>query len=97
MADDVRRKVEDLIDKARTYGRLVWLDATNEIVLLDTIEQGPEDLVRAEAITNELMRADDLRGVLHAALIERRSKALAEIAVAPPTWDPAGSGGGDAG
>jgi hypothetical protein len=79
MADDLRRKVEDLIDKARTYRRLVWLDATNEIVFLDTIDQGPEDLVQAEAVTRELMEADDLREVLRAVLVERRLKALAAI------------------
>jgi hypothetical protein len=76
MADDLRQKVEELIDKARTYGRLVWLDATGEIVLLDTIDQGPEDLVQAEAVTHELMEADDLQGVLRAVLVERRLKAL---------------------
>ncbi len=83
MADDLRRKVEDLIDKARAYGRLVWLDATNEIVVLDTIDQGPDDLLQAEAITRELMEVADLRGVLHHVLLERRIKALADLGIQP--------------
>jgi hypothetical protein len=79
MADDLRRKVEELIDKARTYGCIVWLDATAEIVFLDTIDQQPQDRLQAEAITRELMEAEELREVLRAVLVERRLKALAAI------------------
>ena len=79
MADDLRRKVEELIDKARTYGCIVWLDATADIVFLDTIDQQPQDRLQAEAITRELMEAEELREVLRAVLVERRLTALAAI------------------
>ncbi len=92
MADDLRRKVEDLIDKARTYGCIVWLDATAEIVFLDTIDQQPQDRLQAEAITRELMEAEELRETLRIVLAERRRRALANIAASPPEWPSNGSG-----
>jgi hypothetical protein len=57
---------------------LVWLDASEEIVLLEQRGQGPEARLEAETITRKLM-ADDLRSTLLTILSERRSKALAAV------------------
>ncbi len=76
--DPTRAIIEDLLDAALACGCLVWLDATEEIVLLEQKGQGPEARLEAEAITRKLM-ADDLRSTLLTILSERRSKALAAV------------------
>jgi hypothetical protein len=77
-ADPVRATIESLLDAALGFGRLIWLDAAGEIVLLDKESQTRDDHLKAEAITHKLM-AEDLQALLRAALVERRRVALASL------------------
>ena len=70
--------VESLLDAALGVGRLVWLDATGEIVLLDKESQTRDDRLKAEAITSKLM-AGDLQALLQGALVERRRVTFASL------------------
>ena len=82
----VPARVESLLDAAMEYGRLIWLDAAGEIVILDKESQGRDDRLEAEEITRTLM-ASDLQAALQAVLMERRIKALATLhdTADPPT------------
>jgi hypothetical protein len=77
-ADPVRATIESLLDAALGVGRLIWLDAAGEIMLLDKESQTRDDHLKAEAITHKLM-AEDLQALLRAALVERRRVALASL------------------
>ncbi len=96
MVDDLLQQVEELVEQARGFGCLIWLDATGEIVFLDTVDQTAEDRLRAEALVRNLLETEDRRAILHAILAKRRAKALAELETAPPKWDPNKGGNGDA-
>lgn len=67
--------VEDLINEAKSYKRLLWMDATSEIQFLDTRDQSAREKLQAEAITRELMEDDELRSILQVILLRRRSEA----------------------
>ena len=90
------QQVEELVEQARGFGCLIWLDATGEIVFLDTTDQTAEDRLRAEALVRNLLETEDRRAILHAILAKRRAKALAEHETAPPKSDPNKGGNGDA-
>jgi hypothetical protein len=65
-------QVDGFVDSAKALGRLVWLDATGEILCLDSDDQDNEQYAKAEAITRPLMEDSQLRSILEAVLLRRR-------------------------